>query len=115
MSSAGSSLLGAAIGAFSLVASSVTAAGEDASATDTVFLVDSSGSNFRSDPGGARSFGPQERPVRERGLSLVDLIVALRDYDERLAHDEYYVENWSPWLDAWILVLTLFKGFRNAI
>ncbi|RMG11777.1 MAG: hypothetical protein D6731_14990 [Planctomycetota bacterium] len=38
--------------------------------------------------GGVAGFAPAERPVRERGLTLVDLIVALREYDERLAHKE---------------------------
>ena len=28
-------------------------------------------------------------------------------YDERVAFDEYYVRNWSPWLDLYILVRTV--------
>lgn len=31
---------------------------------------------------------PREQPLRSRGLTLVDLIHALRDYDDRLAHRE---------------------------
>jgi len=35
---------------------------------------------------------------------------------KRVEHDLYYIDNWSPWLDIKIIVLTLFKGFvhRNA-
>jgi Undecaprenyl-phosphate glucose phosphotransferase len=33
--------------------------------------------------------------------------------DKRIEYDLYYVENWSILLDLKILVLTLFKGFRN--
>ncbi len=54
---------------------------------------------FLSD-GGAGSFGPQERPVRDRGLSLVDLIVALREYDERLAEKELAWEEPEPDFDG---------------
>jgi segregation and condensation protein A len=46
--------------------------------------------------GGPASFGPAERPVRERGLSLVDLIVALREYDDRLAEAELAEEEEDP-------------------
>jgi lipopolysaccharide/colanic/teichoic acid biosynthesis glycosyltransferase len=28
-------------------------------------------------------------------------------YEERVAFDEYYVRNWSVWLDAYILVCTV--------
>jgi exopolysaccharide biosynthesis polyprenyl glycosylphosphotransferase len=36
--------------------------------------------------------------------------------DERLEHDIYYIQNWSLGLDAWILLMTLFRGtaHRNA-
>jgi lipopolysaccharide/colanic/teichoic acid biosynthesis glycosyltransferase len=27
-------------------------------------------------------------------------------YDERVGLDAFYVRNWSPWLDAWILART---------
>lgn len=30
------------------------------------------------------------------------------DYERRVALDTYYVLNWSPWLDAWILLRTVF-------
>ena len=30
------------------------------------------------------------------------------DYDRRVALDTYYVLNWSPWLDMWILLRTVF-------
>jgi lipopolysaccharide/colanic/teichoic acid biosynthesis glycosyltransferase len=29
------------------------------------------------------------------------------DYDRRVALDTYYVVNWSPWLDVWILLRTI--------
>lgn len=35
------------------------------------------------------------------------------DLKERVAHDLYYVENWSLFFDIKIMVLTLFKGFIN--
>jgi undecaprenyl-phosphate galactose phosphotransferase len=30
------------------------------------------------------------------------------DYDRRVALDTYYVLNWSPWMDVWILIRTAF-------
>ena len=33
--------------------------------------------------------------------------------DKRIEYDLYYIENWSLFLDIKILVLTLFRGFRN--
>ena len=30
------------------------------------------------------------------------------DYDRRVALDTYYVLNWSPWMDVWILIRTCF-------
>ena len=30
-------------------------------------------------------------------------------YDERVAYDVYYVLNWSPWMDIWILLRTFFS------
>jgi Undecaprenyl-phosphate galactose phosphotransferase WbaP len=32
-------------------------------------------------------------------------------YEERVAFDVYYVLNWSPWMDIWILVRTFFSVF----
>jgi lipopolysaccharide/colanic/teichoic acid biosynthesis glycosyltransferase len=29
-------------------------------------------------------------------------------YDERVGFDIYYVLNWSPWMDIWILIRTAF-------
>ena len=29
---------------------------------------------------------------------------------ERVEHDVWYIENWSIWLDFWILLSTVFKG-----
>ena len=29
------------------------------------------------------------------------------DYDRRVALDTYYVLNWSPWMDIWILLRTV--------
>ena len=37
----------------------------------------------------------------------------LTSIEERLRHDMYYVRNWSLWLDAYILVLTLFRGWSE--
>ena len=31
------------------------------------------------------------------------------DYSQRVALDTYYVLNWSPWLDIWIVVRTVWK------
>ncbi|MHB1002909.1 MAG: undecaprenyl-phosphate glucose phosphotransferase [Thermoleophilia bacterium] len=37
------------------------------------------------------------------------------DISERVEHDIYYIENWNPWLDTKILLITLFAFFdRNA-
>jgi lipopolysaccharide/colanic/teichoic acid biosynthesis glycosyltransferase len=33
--------------------------------------------------------------------------------DKRIEFDLYYIENWSFVLDLKILVLTIFKGFKN--
>jgi lipopolysaccharide/colanic/teichoic acid biosynthesis glycosyltransferase len=33
--------------------------------------------------------------------------------EQRVQHDIYYIENWSPWLDLQILLLTLVR-WRNA-
>jgi lipopolysaccharide/colanic/teichoic acid biosynthesis glycosyltransferase len=30
-------------------------------------------------------------------------------YEERVALDIYYVLNWSPWMDIWILIRTFFS------
>lgn len=43
---------------------------------------------FLGEGGGLGGFSPRERPLRNRGLTLVDLIAALREYDERLAKRE---------------------------
>lgn len=32
---------------------------------------------------------------------------------KRIEYDLYYIENWNPWLDLWILFLTVWKGFIN--
>lgn len=34
--------------------------------------------------------------------------------DKRIEFDLYYVENWTLWLDLKILILTLFRGFKNS-
>lgn len=52
------------------------------------FLAD--GSNDR---GGVAGLMPRERRPRERGLTLVDLIAALRSYDERIAQREAELAN----------------------
>ena len=61
MKPAGPTPLRLAVGAslvcvLALVTSTAATAAGVAGSTDTVFLVDSSGSNFRSDPEGAASF-----------------------------------------------------------
>ena len=33
------------------------------------------------------------------------------DYAQRVALDTYYVLNWSPWMDLWILVRTVYAVF----
>jgi exopolysaccharide biosynthesis polyprenyl glycosylphosphotransferase len=33
---------------------------------------------------------------------------------ERIEHDIYYIQNWSPGLDVRIMLMTLWRGFRNA-
>lgn len=45
------------------------------------------------DRGGVVGLVPRERRPRERGLTLADLIAALRDYDERLARREAELAN----------------------
>lgn len=47
----------------------------------------------------ARFLSPREQPLRSRGLTLVDLIFALREYDDRLAHREM-LEDMEPDFDA---------------
>lgn len=47
----------------------------------------------------ARFLSPREQPLRSRGLTLVDLIFALREYDDRLAHREM-LEDLEPDFDA---------------
>jgi exopolysaccharide biosynthesis polyprenyl glycosylphosphotransferase len=41
----------------------------------------------------------------------------LEQVEGRIAHDLYYIENWSIFLDCWIVLLTLFsaKTRRNAV
>ena len=34
--------------------------------------------------------------------------------EKRIEYDLYYIENWTPGLDLRILVMTVFKGFKNA-
>ena len=35
------------------------------------------------------------------------------DLKTRIEYDLYYIENWSLWLDLKIILLTIFKGFKN--
>ena len=52
------------------------------------------GGDSRVGGGGATGLlAPRDRPVRPRGLSLVDLINALREYDDRLAERERELED----------------------
>lgn len=46
---------------------------------------------------------PRDRPVRSRGLTLVDLIFALREYDDRLAQKELELAD-EPIFDAEIAI-----------
>jgi polysaccharide biosynthesis protein PslA len=32
-----------------------------------------------------------------------------QEMQDRLAHDLYYVDNWSPWLDFKVVLLTVFS------
>ena len=34
------------------------------------------------------------------------------DYAERVALDRHYVLNWSPWMDLWIVIKTVFAVLR---
>ena len=33
--------------------------------------------------------------------------------DDRIEWDNYYIENWSPWLDLKIMLLTVLELFRS--
>lgn len=35
------------------------------------------------------------------------------DLRKRIEYDLYYIDNWSPWFDFKIIILTVFKGFVN--
>lgn len=37
--------------------------------------------------------------------------------EQRIAHDLYYIDNWSIWLDIWIIVATIVspRAYRNAV
>lgn len=48
---------------------------------------------------GALSLAPRDRPARSRGVTLIDLIMALRSYDERLVEHE-----------AWLAEMPQFDG-----
>lgn len=35
------------------------------------------------------------------------------DYDERISLDSYYIQNWSIWMDIWLIVRTIFVIFSG--
>ena len=34
-------------------------------------------------------------------------------YEERVTLDSYYIQNWSIWLDIWIIIKTVYVVFRG--
>jgi putative colanic acid biosynthesis UDP-glucose lipid carrier transferase len=45
------------------------------------------------------------------GWAQVNGLRGNTSWEKRLAHDIYYIENWSLWLDLKIMLLTFLKGF----
>jgi Undecaprenyl-phosphate glucose phosphotransferase len=45
------------------------------------------------------------------GWAQVNGLRGNTSWEKRLAHDIYYIENWSLWLDLKIMLLTFWKGF----
>ena len=35
------------------------------------------------------------------------------EYEERISLDSYYIQNWSIWLDMWILIKTVYVVFKG--
>ena len=45
-------------------------------------------------------------PAARAAVSNDELLTKLEKIEQRVAHDIYYIENWSTWLDLKILFMT---------
>jgi len=35
------------------------------------------------------------------------------EYEERITLDTYYIQNWSVWLDIWLIIKTVWVVFKR--